>query len=122
MEVLYVIIPLMVVAVLVAVTPVLLGSIRHDNAMNTGEIETGASAAREADFWHRMLGHRRRRSVATTPKMVSDAEVLRVSGTPQDRIETGGDSLGKAPASSRDPLDRTAEAPADENRLRGPQV
>lgn len=62
----YVTIPLMVMAVTVAVLPVLAGSFRHHRSMAEGQLETGTWAVQEADFWHHMLGHRRVEDFAPT--------------------------------------------------------
>jgi hypothetical protein len=89
---LYIILPLMVLAIVIAVVPVLIGSVRHHRSLQSGRIETVESAAYEAEFWHHMLGHRRGASVATTPDLVSDAEVERVGRSPEDKVEHGGRS------------------------------
>ncbi len=103
MLVLYIVIPLMVLAVIIAVVPVLRGSIRHDRAMGAGALETGATAEREADFWHRMLGHRRNRQVGRvvvpTPDMVDESEVIRVGVPADDRLERpDGQTAWKSPS------------------------
>lgn len=51
----YILIPLMVIGVAIAVAPVLLGSIRQDRPLKGGATETVESAAREAAFWNRTL-------------------------------------------------------------------
>jgi hypothetical protein len=86
MFVLYIIIPIMALAVAVAVVPVLVGSVRHNRAMRQGRVETTASATEEALFWHRMLGHRRGTQIVETPDMIPDAEVTRVIANPSDRV------------------------------------
>ena len=100
---LYIVIPLMVLAVIIAVVPVLRGSIRHDRAMAAGELETGATADREADFWHRMLGHRKSRHAASavvpTPDMVEESEIIRVGVPADDRLERpDGRTAWKSPS------------------------
>lgn len=89
---LYIIVPIMVLAVAIAVLPVLLGSVRHNRAMRHGKVESVASANEEADFWHRMLGHRSGRRPVRTPELLADGEVTRVFAKPEDRIEVDGDS------------------------------
>ena len=97
MTIFYVTIPLMVLAVAVAVLPVLLGSVRHHRAMIQGKIETPESAAQEADFWHHMLGDRTVADFAPTPDLVDDKEVLRVGVPEEQRISTYP-SLWRVPA------------------------
>ena len=92
MNVLAIVIPLMVLGIIIATVPVLLGSVRHDRAMQAGEIETAKSARQEADFWHRMLGHRPGRRVVATPDLLSDEEVARV-GAPSEAHHTAGGKL-----------------------------
>lgn len=94
---LYIIIPIMVLAVAVAVLPVLVGSFRHHKAMQDGTIESAESATKEADFWHRMLGHTRGRSLVKTPEMIADGEVTRVVAEPEDRVVVEGDSAWSPP-------------------------
>lgn len=94
---LYIIVPIMVLAVAVAVVPVLLGSFRHNRAMREGRIETAESASEEAAFWHRMLGHRKARHPLKTPELLDDAEVTRVVAEPADRVVIDGDSAWSPP-------------------------
>jgi hypothetical protein len=61
MIVLWILIPLAVLAIAIAVLPVLIGSIRHDHSIKEGAPATTGLAAREANFWHRRLGRRTRR-------------------------------------------------------------
>ncbi len=89
---LYIIVPIMVLAVAIAVLPVLLGSLRHNRAMRHGKVETVASADEEADFWHRMLGRGSGRRPVRTPDLLADGEVTRVIAKPEDRIAVDGDS------------------------------
>ncbi len=49
----FIIIPLMVIGVLMAVLPVLLHSIREDRRLKAGTVDTAATAARESAFWNR---------------------------------------------------------------------
>lgn len=97
MSVLAIIIPLMVLAVVIATLPVLVGSIRHHRAMQTGRIESSESAQQEADFWHRMLGHRRGRRTIATPELVPDGEVSRTGANPEDRSDVDGASVWVTP-------------------------
>lgn len=93
---LYVIIPVTVLAVVIAVVPVLLGSIRHNRAMRAGDIETTDSAGEEAALWHRMLGHRSGPRLLRTPDLLNDDEVARVVGEPEEKIEVvDGESAWK---------------------------
>jgi hypothetical protein len=94
---LYIIIPIMVLAIAVAVVPVLVGSFRHNKAMQDGRLESVDSANEEADFWHRMLGHRSGRPLVKTPEMIADGEVTRVVAEPEDRVVVDGDSAWSAP-------------------------
>lgn len=93
MNALVIAIPLMVVGVIIATVPVLVGSIRHNRAMQAGQIETAESARQEADFWHRMLGHRHGRRVVATPELLSDDEVVRVGAPSEARRSADGDTL-----------------------------
>ena len=61
MHILWILIPLAVVAVAIAVVPVMIGSIRHDRSVKEGEPATTELAAREANRWHGRLGRRTRR-------------------------------------------------------------
>ena len=83
-------VPLMVVAVVIAVIPVLRGSFRHDRQMHAGSIESGSTADQEVEFWHRLLGHRGARPrIMATPGMVDDSEIRRVGVEPERIAETG---------------------------------
>lgn len=62
MTILWIIIPLAVLAIAVAVVPVLVGSVRHDHSVRDGEPATTDLAAREANRWHARLGRRTRRA------------------------------------------------------------
>ena len=97
MLVFYITVPLMVLAVLIAVIPVLRGSIRHDRAMRRGAIESAPTADHEVVFWHRILGHRKDApTVLATPELVHDAEVVRVGVHPGQVVEAGsGQSIVK---------------------------
>ncbi len=75
---LYLSIPLMVIAAAIAVLPVLIGSFRHKRSLEHGGLETADSVSRESDFWHHMLGHHRVDYHGATPDLVEDGEVLRV--------------------------------------------
>jgi hypothetical protein len=97
MTIFYITIPLMVLAVAVAVLPVLLGSVRHHRAMIQRQLETPESADQEADFWHHMLGHRTVEDYAPTPDLVNDQEVLRV-GVPEERRIRTDPSVWRVPA------------------------
>jgi hypothetical protein len=97
MSVLPIVIPLMVLAVLVATVPVLWGSVRHHRAMRDGRIETTETARQEAEFWHRMLGRRRRRGVVATPELLDDGEVARSGARSEDRRTVNGNSVWTTP-------------------------
>ncbi len=97
MSVLVIVVPLMVLGVVIATVPVLVGSFRHNRAMRAGAIETPESARQEADFWHRMLGRRRDREVVATPGLLSDAEVARTGARTEDRREVDGESVWTTP-------------------------
>jgi len=97
MSVLAITIPLMVLAVLVAVIPVLRGSVRHNRAMRAGRLETPETARQEADFWHRMLGRRRGRTVVATPELLDDNEVERTGARTEDRQTVDGVSVWTTP-------------------------
>jgi hypothetical protein len=93
----YIIIPIMVLAVVVAVVPVLLGSFRHNRAMREGQFETAESANEEAAFWGRMLGRRHGSRPVKTPELLTDDEITRVSANPEDRIRVEGESVWSPP-------------------------
>jgi hypothetical protein len=96
---LYITVPLMILAVVIAVIPVLRGSLRHHRAMEQGELETDRSASREADFWHRMLGHRAKPGIVPTPDLIDDSEVIRVGAPAGDRVEfESGQSGWRSPS------------------------
>jgi hypothetical protein len=57
------------------------------------EIETPESARQEADFWHRMLGHKRGRRVVATPELLSDGEVARTDAASDDHHIVEGQSV-----------------------------
>lgn len=97
MSVLPIIIPLMVLAVLVATIPVLRGSVRHNRAIRAGRIETTDTARQESDFWHRMLGRRRGSREVATPELLSDAEVERTVADSEDRQTVDGVSVWNTP-------------------------
>ena len=97
MSLLPILIPLMVLAVLVATVPVLRGSVRHNRAMRAERIETPETARQEADFWHRMLGRRRGRRAVVTPELLSDAEVERTGVPAEDRRTVDGVSVWTTP-------------------------
>lgn len=97
MTVLMIVIPLMVLAVLIAIIPVLRGSVRHNRDMRAGRIETAETARREADFWHRMLGHRRDRQALATPELLDDSEVERTGARPEGRRTVDGVSVWETP-------------------------
>jgi hypothetical protein len=61
MLILWLLIPLAVVAIAIAVVPVMVGSVRHDRSVKEGEPASTALAAREANRWHVRLGRRTRR-------------------------------------------------------------
>jgi hypothetical protein len=86
MTVLYVTLPIMVLAVAIAVVPVLRGSARHNRALREGQLETAGSAKHESDFWHRVLG-RKTKTAAETPGLVNDDEVIRVGVDPGQLVE-----------------------------------
>jgi hypothetical protein len=62
MTVLWIIIPLAVVAIAIAVVPVLAGSVVHDKSVKEGDRPTTEQAVGEANHWHRRLGRPIRRS------------------------------------------------------------
>lgn len=97
MNALVIAIPLMVLGVIIATVPVLLGSVRHHRAVQAGLIETAESARQEADFWHRMLGHRRGHRVMATPELLSDEEVVRIGAPAEARHTVDGESLWTTP-------------------------
>jgi hypothetical protein len=89
MLVFYITIPLTVLAVLVAVVPVLRGSIRHDRGTRAGDIESARTARHEVEFWNRVLGRRRGTpNVLATPEMVDDSEIIRIGVQPDQVVET----------------------------------
>ncbi len=92
-------IPLMALGVAVAVLPVLIGSVRHDQAVRSGALPSRRTATQEADFWHHMLGHRRIEDFAPTPDLIQDTEVIRV-GVPAERRVSIEPSVWKTPASA----------------------
>lgn len=94
---LYIIIPIMVLAVVIAVVPVLLGSFRHNHAMREGKLESAESAHEEAAFWARMLGRRHATHPVRTPELLTDNEVTRVTADPEDRIRVEGESAWTPP-------------------------
>jgi hypothetical protein len=61
MTLLWILIPLAILAIAIAVLPVLIGSVRHDRSIREGEPATTRLAAREANRWHARLGRRTRR-------------------------------------------------------------
>ena len=81
MTVLWIIIPLAVVAIAVAVVPVLVGSVVHDKSVKEGDRPTTELAAGEANHWHRRLGRPIRRSPR---QLTPDWEAPR-GQTPNDR-------------------------------------
>ena len=62
MTLFWIIIPLAVLAIGIAVLPVLVGSFRHDRSVKEGAPPTTQAAAREVNQWHSRLGRRMRRS------------------------------------------------------------
>ena len=62
MGILYVIVPLMVLGIVIAVIPVLVGSIHQDRSIREGMPANTYEAAREANRWHTTLGRRVRRT------------------------------------------------------------
>ncbi len=96
-SVLPIIIPLMVLAVLVATVPGLRGSVRYHRAMRAGRIETSETARQEADFWHRMLGRRRGLRAVATPDLLDDTEVARTGAQPEHRKTVEGVSVWTTP-------------------------
>ena len=62
MIVLWILIPLAVLAIGIAVLPVLIGSKRHDQSVREGEPASTQMAAREVNSWHARLGRRTRRA------------------------------------------------------------
>ena len=97
MSVFWIVVPLMAVGILIATVPVLLGSVRHSRAMRSGRIETPQSAREEADFWHRMLGHRRGQHAVATPELLTDGEVERTGARPEARQTVEGVSVWTPP-------------------------
>ena len=97
MTVLWIIVPLMVVAIAIATIPVLVGSVRHNRAMRSGRIETLESAREEADFWNRMLGRRRGHRAVPTPELLTDEEVARTSARPEHRQTVDVESVWITP-------------------------
>jgi hypothetical protein len=98
MTLFYLTIPLMIVAVAIAVVPVLVGSFRHDKALENGHFETAESVGQESHFWHHMLGHGKAEDYAPTSDLVEDTEVLRV--VPADRM-VGDEPTGWALSSRK---------------------
>jgi hypothetical protein len=98
MNVLLIVIPLMVLGVLIATLPVLVGSFRHNRAMRAGRIETAETARQEADFWHRVLGHRRDGRSVATPELLSDEEVERVGASREEHLTADGESVWTSPS------------------------
>jgi hypothetical protein len=86
MTVLYVTLPIMALAVAIAVVPVLRSSASHNRALREGQLETAGSAKHEADFWHRVLG-RMTKDAAETPGLVNDDELIRVGVDPAQLVE-----------------------------------
>jgi hypothetical protein len=66
MTLFWIIIPLAVLAIGIAVLPVLVGSFRHDRSVKEGAPASTQAAAREVNQWHSRLGRRIRR----TPRQV----------------------------------------------------
>jgi hypothetical protein len=62
MTLFWIIIPLAVLAIGIAVLPVLVGSFRHDRSVREGAPATTEGAAREVNQWHSRLGRRMRRT------------------------------------------------------------
>jgi hypothetical protein len=62
MTLFWIIIPLAVLAIGIAVLPVLVGSFRHDRSVREGAPVTTKAAAREVNQWHSRLGRRIRRT------------------------------------------------------------
>ncbi len=79
MDLLWLIIPIAVLALAIAVAPVLVGSVRHDRSVKEGEPTTTESAAREANRWHARLGRRTRR----TPRQLAPGSEATVGSDPQ---------------------------------------
>jgi len=90
MIVFYLTIPLMLLAVAVAVLPVLVGSFRNHRPTTEGNVDTPKTRAQEANFWHQMLGHCKAEEFGPISDMVDDNEVLRVvpAGRPIDTEPT----------------------------------
>jgi len=61
MTALWLMIPLALLALAIAVLPVLVGSARHERSVKEGDPATTHLAAREANRWHRRLDRRTRR-------------------------------------------------------------
>lgn len=79
MTLLWLIIPIGVLAIAIAVAPVLVGSVRHDRSVKEGEPATTRTAAREANRWHARLGRRTRR----TPDQLAPGSEATVGSDPQ---------------------------------------
>jgi len=79
MTVLWLIIPLAVLAIAIAVVPVLVGSMRHDRSVKEGDPATTRLAAREANRWHARLGRRTRR----VPRQLEPGREATVASDPQ---------------------------------------
>jgi len=62
MTLFWIIIPLAVAAIGIAVLPVLVGSFRHDRSVKEGAPATTLTAVREVNQWHWRLGRRTRRT------------------------------------------------------------
>jgi hypothetical protein len=62
MTLFWIIIPLAVLAIGIAVLPVLVGSFRHDRSVREGAPATTEGAVREVNQWHSRLGRRMRRT------------------------------------------------------------
>jgi hypothetical protein len=62
MTTLWIIVPLAVLAIGIAVLPVLIGSYRHDRSVKEGTPVSTREAAREVNQWHSRLGRHIRRT------------------------------------------------------------
>jgi len=61
MTIVWILIPVAVVAIAIAVLPVLIGSVHQDRSVKQGDAPTTRRAAREANRQHSRLGRRTRR-------------------------------------------------------------
>ena len=73
MTLFWIIIPLALLAIGIAVLPVLIGSFRHDRSVKEGTPATTQAAVREVNQWAPRLGRRMRRPGHVTPRFMAQA-------------------------------------------------